>query len=54
MRQRIRSMRGLVLVVCLLVAAVGLSAQQPQAKPSPAPARPILTIRGLMVMGSTK
>jgi len=35
MRQRIRSMRKVVLVVCLLVAAVGLSAQTPAKRPVP-------------------
>ena len=35
MRQRIRSVKGLVFVVCLLVAAVGLSAQPPVKRPVP-------------------
>jgi dienelactone hydrolase len=35
MRQRIRSMRGVVLVACLLAAAVGLSAQSQAKRPVP-------------------
>ena len=35
MRQRIQSMRGLVLVACLLAAAVGLSAQPQMKQPVP-------------------
>ena len=33
MRQRIRSFRGIALVVCLLVVSVGLSAQTPAKRP---------------------